>query len=98
MTFSRSEPGYALSAAVHFGLLAAMLVAFSLQPKFDDAQEAVPVETVTDAQFSQIMKGVKTAKEATGKPRVDRVAEVADPNRRRRPPRPSATFRPRRRR
>jgi len=79
VTFSRSEPGYVLSAAVHFGLLAAMLVAFSFQQKFDDAQEAVPVETITDAQFSQIMKGVKTAKEATGKPRVDRVAEVADP-------------------
>jgi len=79
VTISRSEPGYALSAAVHFGLLAAMLVAFSFQQKFEDAQEAVPVDTITDAQFSLIMKGVKSAKEATGKPRADRVAEVADP-------------------
>jgi colicin import membrane protein len=77
-----------LSAAVHFGLLAAMLVAFSFQQKFEDAQEAVPVETITDAQFSQVMKGVKTAKEATVKPRVDRVAEVADP--RPTPPTPEA--------
>jgi colicin import membrane protein len=60
-------------------LLAAMLVTFSFQQKFDDAQEAVPVETITDSQFSQIMKGEKHAKEATGKPRVDRLAEVADP-------------------
>jgi hypothetical protein len=88
VTISRSEPGYALSAAIHFGLLAAMLVAFSFQQKFDDAQEAVPVETITDNQFSQIMKGVKSAKEATGKPRVDRVAEVADP--RPTPPTPEA--------
>ena len=35
-------------------------VAFSSQQKFDDAQEAVPVETITDRQFSQIMKGEKT--------------------------------------
>jgi colicin import membrane protein len=77
--FSRSEPGFALSAAIHFGLLAAMLVAFSQDRKFDDAQEAVPVETITDSQFSQIMKGEKTAKAATGKPRADRVAEVSEP-------------------
>ncbi|MGO9431891.1 cell envelope biogenesis protein TolA [Rhodoblastus sp.] len=79
MTFSRSEPGFGLSAAIHFGLLAAMLVAFSQDRKFDDAQEAIPVETITDSQFSQIMKGEKTAKEATGKPRVDRVADVSEP-------------------
>jgi hypothetical protein len=78
LTLSRSEPGYALSAAIHFGLLAAMVVAFSFPRKFDDAHEAVPVETISDAQFSQIMKGVKTAKEATGKPRVDKVAAVED--------------------
>ncbi|MGO9942308.1 MAG: cell envelope biogenesis protein TolA [Rhodoblastus sp.] len=56
-----------------------MLVAFSQDRKFDDAQEAIPVETITDSQFSQIMKGEKTAKEATGKPRVDRVADVSEP-------------------
>src|SRR5208283_2124329 len=71
--------GFGLSAAIHFGLLAAMLVAFSQDRKFDDAQEAIPVETITDSQFSQIMKGEKTAKEATGKPRVDRVADVSEP-------------------
>ncbi len=78
MTLSRSEPGYALSAAIHFGLLAAMVVAFSFPRKFDDAHEALPVETISDAQFSQIMKGVKSAKEATAKPRVDKVAAVED--------------------
>ncbi len=77
MKFSRSEPGLAISAAIHFGLLAAMLVYMSRAPKFD-AQEAVPVDMITDAQFSQIMKGEKHAKVATGKPRVDRVAEVVE--------------------
>jgi hypothetical protein len=78
LTLSRSEPGYALSAAIHFGLLAAMVVAFSFPRKFDDAHEAVPVETISDAQFSQIMKGVKTAKAPTAKPRVDKVAAVEE--------------------
>jgi colicin import membrane protein len=76
--FSRSEPGFALSAAIHLGLLAAMLVAFSQDAKFDDAQEAIPVETITDSQFSQIMKGEKNAREPKAKPRAERVAEVAE--------------------
>jgi colicin import membrane protein len=77
--FSRSEPGFALSAAIHLGLLAAMLVAFSQEMKFEDAQEAIPVETITDSQFSQIMKGEKSAKEPAPKPRAERVAEIAEP-------------------
>lgn len=55
-----------------------MLVSFSQQQKFDDAQESVPVETISENQFSQIMKGEKNAKEATGKPRVDRVADLSE--------------------
>ncbi len=77
MKFSRSEPGYWLSAAVHAGLLALVLVHFSHEQKFDDAQEAIPVETITENQFSEIMKGEKTAKEAT-KPRADKVADLAE--------------------
>ena len=78
MRISRSEPGYVLSAAVHFGLLAAILVSFSHQQKFDDATEAVPVETISDAQFHEIMKGVKSEKKVAEKPRVDRVADQAE--------------------
>ena len=78
MKVSRSEPGLFMSAAVHLGVLAFLLVHFSQEPKFDDAQEAVPVETISDAQFSQIMKGEKTAKSVAPKPRVDRVAEVEE--------------------
>lgn len=57
-----SEPGFIVSAAVHVGALAATLVAFSQTPKFDDIQETVPVEVVTDNQFNEIMRGEKTAK------------------------------------
>ena len=45
--------------------------------EFPEAQEGIPVEIITDNQFSQITKGVTTAKDVqpTPKPRVDRVAE-----------------------
>lgn len=78
MRISRSEPGYALSAAVHFGLLAAMLVAFSHQQKFEDAQEAVPVETISENQLHEIMKGVKSEKKVADKPKVDKVADKTE--------------------
>ena len=52
-----------MSALVHAGVLAATLVAFSTSEKFDDLQETVPVEVITDNQFNEIMKGDKAAKE-----------------------------------
>jgi outer membrane biosynthesis protein TonB len=75
--FSRSEPGFLVSAAVHLGLLAFLLVHFSHDEKFADATEAVPVETVTDAQFHEIMRGERTAKRAD-KPRADKVADLSE--------------------
>lgn len=72
---SRSEPGLVVSAAVHAGLLLATLIAFSDTKKFDDAQETVPVDIVTDAQLNQVMKGEKTAKETKPVQRADKIAE-----------------------
>ncbi|WP_166145383.1 cell envelope biogenesis protein TolA [Methylosinus sp. RM1] len=72
---SRSEPGLVVSAAVHAGLLLATLIAFSDTKKFDDAQESVPVDIVTDAQLNQVMKGEKAAKEIKPAQRADKVAE-----------------------
>ena len=77
MRFSRSEPGFLVSAAVHLGLLAFLLVHFSRDEKFADATEAVPVETITDAQFHEVMQGEKAAKLAE-KPQVDKVAEPSE--------------------
>lgn len=78
MRFSRSQPGLAVSAAVHAGLLLATLIAFSDAKKFDDAQEAIPVDMLSDSQFNQIMKGEKTAKEIKTTQRVDKVAETTE--------------------
>jgi colicin import membrane protein len=79
LKFDRSEPGFWVSGAVHAAILAAGLVAYS-SPRFPDAQEGIPVEIVTDNQFSEITKGETDAKEVqpTPKPRVDRVAEKAE--------------------
>jgi colicin import membrane protein len=75
---SWSEPGVVVSAAVHAALLIAIVVGFSSANRFDDAQESVPVDTITDAQFNQIMRGEKAAKAANAEPHpvADKVAEA----------------------
>ena len=79
MKFSAREPGIIVSGVAHAAVLVATLVAFSDAPKFQEAQESVPVEVVTDQQFNQIMKGEKTATETKPQPpRADKVAEVED--------------------
>ena len=79
MKVSVSQPGHVLSAAVHMALLAATLVSFTETKPFQDAQESVPVEIVTDSQFNEITKGEKTAKEVTQTPvKADKVAEVEE--------------------
>lgn len=74
MGFSRRQPGFPVSAAAHAGLLAATLIAFSQSPKFDDAQETVPVEVVSDQALNQIMKGEKTARAVKPAQRAEKVA------------------------
>ncbi len=93
MRFSRSEPGFLVSAAVHLGLLAFLLVHFARDEKFADATEAVPVETVTESQFHDIMQGEKTAKLAE-KPQADKVAEPSEPKPLPTPPPPPPPPRP----
>lgn len=76
-TFDRREPGFWVSGAAHASVLLVGLVAFS-SPKFPEAEEGIPVEIVTDNQFSQITRGDLSAKQAQPdpKPRVDRVADA----------------------
>lgn len=68
--------GLAVSASTHAALLLATLIAFSDTKTFEEAQEAVPVEIVTEAQLNEVLRGEKTAKPAP-KPveRVERQAE-----------------------
>jgi hypothetical protein len=75
---SKSEPGVVVSAAAHVALLAATLIAFADTKKFDDAAESIPVEMISDQQFSQIMKGDKTAKQVQPKQKAERIAEVTE--------------------
>ena len=56
--------------SVHAALLVATLVAFSDQTKFQDAQESVPVEVITDQQFSQNIQDPHRMLQCAGEPRV----------------------------
>lgn len=79
MKLSTGDPGIVVSGVGHAALLVAMLVAFAGAKQFDDAQESIPVDMVTDAQFAQIMKGAKTEKEIKPQPlRVDKVADLTE--------------------
>jgi colicin import membrane protein len=79
LKFNTSEPGLWVSGISHAALLAAGLFAYSA-PSFPEAQEGIPVEVITDNQFSQITKGDTRAKDVlpTPKPRADRVADTVE--------------------
>ena len=57
-----TKAGLYASAAMHAALLAFLVFGFSLAPKIEDAGESIPVETVSQSQFNQIMKGERDAK------------------------------------
>lgn len=78
MKFNTREPGLLISGVAHATILVVGLAAFSSPDAFPDAQEGIPVEMITENQFSEITRGETTAKEvqATPKPRADRVAET----------------------
>ena len=46
---------------MHGALLLALIIGFAAAPKFDDATESIPVATVTQEQFNQIMNGERDA-------------------------------------
>jgi colicin import membrane protein len=75
VSFSRTKPGFPISAAAHAGLLAATLLAFAQAPKFAETPETVPIEVVTDQQLNEIMKGEKTAHAVKPAQRAEKVAE-----------------------
>lgn len=74
------EPGLFVSGVAHVALLTAGLVGFATVAPFPDADEGIPVEFITENQFSQITRGEETAPEVveTPAPRVEREAEVRD--------------------
>jgi colicin import membrane protein len=74
------NPGIAVSGGVHIGILALALISFSRTPQPTDAQESIPVAVVSSEQFSQIMKGEKTASEVKPQQRTEKIAEDAELN------------------
>ena len=69
-----------MSGVAHGALLVAALVAFSQAAPFVDAQEAIPVEMVTQSEFNEIMKGEKSAKDVKPAPlKAEKVADVPLP-------------------
>ncbi len=79
MKITASEPGVFVSAGAHVAMLVATLVVFSDAPKFQEAQESIPVEVITDQQFNQIMRGEKTATETKPlPPRADKISDVTE--------------------
>ena len=75
---SKEEPGFVLSGVVHVAILLIGLLGLADAKKFDDAQESLAVEVITESQLKQITKGEKTAKEVLpdAKLRVDKVSDV----------------------
>ncbi len=81
MKLDFSRPGFALSALGHGTILAALLLPLlwlSSPPADDDMPEAVPIETISQTDFNQIMKGEKTSKDVTKEPttKADKVAQA----------------------
>lgn len=79
MKLKLSEPGVALSLLVHGSLLALLIVNIPWladKPMDDQMPEAVPIETISQSDFNQIMKGEKSSKDVTKTPvtKADKVA------------------------
>jgi colicin import membrane protein len=72
------KPGYIASSAAHAALLVLALLSFSRTPKFEDAQETIPIDLVSSQDFNQIMHGDKTAKQVQPKQRADKIADTVE--------------------
>lgn len=72
------KPGMVVSSTAHVALLAAAVLSFSQSPKYDDAQESIPVEMVTTQDFNQVMRGEKTAKTVQPTPRAEKISDIAE--------------------
>ncbi len=60
----RSYWAWAVSSTLHGALLLLLILGFASAPKFDDSQEAIPVDAISENQLNRIMNGEKDAKPA----------------------------------
>jgi colicin import membrane protein len=82
MPFSLKEPGLPISAGLHATLAVVGLLSFGQPQPFQDAAEALPVDVISESQFSEMTRGEKSAREVVPnqQPRVDRVAPKVEEN------------------
>ncbi|MCZ8106904.1 MAG: cell envelope integrity protein TolA [Burkholderiales bacterium] len=75
-----TQPGMVVSGVAHVALLAATLIAFADARPLEDATESIPVEVITDSQFSQMTRGETTAREVKPNPlpRAEKKAEIQE--------------------
>ena len=79
MKLSVSDPGIVLSVAVHAAALVLLFMTFA-PAQMPETHEAVPIETITNAEFQQVMRGDKAVKDivADAPPQADKVADKVD--------------------
>ncbi|MGO9026480.1 MAG: cell envelope biogenesis protein TolA [Beijerinckiaceae bacterium] len=76
--FISEKPGLVVSSTAHVAMLAATILSFSRTPKFEDAQETIPVEMVSTQDFNAIMRGEKTAKTVQPTQKAEKIADIAE--------------------
>ena len=78
-SFDRREPGVWISAGLHAAVLIVALVGISTEV-LPEAQEGVPVEVITENQFSEITKGERNADKPmpNAATRADRKADTVE--------------------
>jgi colicin import membrane protein len=71
------KTGLAISAMLHAALLLWGIISFAARPLEARPNDALPIDIISDKQFSEITKGVKNA--AKDKPPAPLVEQVGDP-------------------
>jgi hypothetical protein len=75
------QPGGVVSAGAHVVLLVAAVVGFNATKPFTPAEEASPVDIVSESQFNEMMKGdQKGEKKPEVQQRADRASEIRKEN------------------
>ena len=77
MKLPEMKTGLTISALVHAALLLWGLISFAARPLEAKPNDALPVDIISDKQFSEITKGVKNG--AKDKPPAPLVEKVGDP-------------------
>src|SRR6185295_17954500 len=71
------KAGWTISAVGHAALLAWGLISIAAKPLNATPPESLPVDIISDTDFSQITNGIKTAPKAEApKPLVEKIAEA----------------------